>query len=466
MNGYVTINSMVCVDKMIKDKSLDSGFSPIKICYESLIMFDIIEIEDFDKFEEGLKKIYNNFDAMHYEKIEGIKKELLNLKSNLFNESEMVLPFISNKKLSLVPWARVFHDLGEYVHTIQIRIRRLSPSYLILQIHIILTSKATDELNEKLIKEYDIDKKITTTAKGAYTTVYEPKLLKEGEIKKLRKKIKKDVVEFLSKYIEGYFINNNNSNYSSIPSIDVFSHFKDINEDMLDLFSTAPDDYSAKCKYGLFLKEKGIFTDNCTDNLNYLIFVKCKENKCPNEKLIIKLTHCHFDLLAIKRRIELEEEIIGFLNKQISQESNLLKNSDVNNLIDNRSDIEKKLFSFERFNAEMVRYMDSIEYCNLKSLNDEDYFDVLKKGVIKNIETSEKLFDVLLKHSKSILDLKNIESTNKLQQNVWKLSVIVAVLTAIQAVLTFIQIKDNFNLEYFSGFLSLVLFGGHIFWWV
>lgn len=409
---------------------------PSEICYDSLIITELIRIEDFNDLIISLQRIYDQIDPVEFNRISGLEEEIKDKKSRLFNNTEIILPFISDNKLSRIPFNRVYHDLGDYIHTLQIHIGKLTPSSLLLKVHVLLTSKATEELKKRLNADYDQVEQVVNTPRGSYLNIKNPLTLKKEAIIALRQEIKDDIIKFMSDFnLEGYFMSFEDRS-STLQSIDVFSLNFPIDDKQwlerevkfLGLFSA---DIQSTSKYNdyLLMKEEGT---NITPN--YIIFANRSDlTDCPSVDLVVNLTSFSFSYLAIERWVELQERFLGKLNEIVSKEIQYLNKSDIKSLLDKRGKIQNKIFNFRRFSAELTNNYTifNIDHCNFISLDSgRDHFKEL--DLFNKILYTKDMIEVYLNHSNSNLKLKNIEYNEKTQSRVHYLTIVVVVLTSIQ----------------------------------
>lgn len=433
-------------DISTKDKKKNEKcFHPSKerIEYNSVIITEIIRIDDFDKLINGLKDLYDNVDALDYRSIEEAERMINSQKNRLFKGGEaIILPFITNTKLGIVTWWRVNKDLGEYIDHLKIIIQGISPSNIILQVHALLNPKASDDLNEIIYRMHKTKSVPVKTTRGDYTSIHSPQKIKKDEISKLRNTIKNEITDFLSNYIKGYFINFE-FEYSVVPSIDTFCFnfpkdpkelikWGSYNKHFINCFSTNVSEMNSfRMDNYLFLNEE----DSENKIVNQLIFanpVDSTPELLLKVRIVEELTHCSFGLLAIKRWIELQEYLVGKLNDIITSEINYLETNTIDNLLKKREVLYKEIFSFERFKIEIEKYIDLIDFCNFNSINGINLFENLKGDIKDRIELIDNLIHIYFKQSDSILNLKNIDYNAGIQNKILILTVIVAGMTLIQ----------------------------------
>jgi len=66
--------------------------------YHSIIIFEVINFEDFNDFIDSLDRIYADLNVLESKQIDEFKKNLLDQEYNLYNRWQANLPFISDKR--------------------------------------------------------------------------------------------------------------------------------------------------------------------------------------------------------------------------------------------------------------------------------------------------------------------------------------------------------------------------------
>ncbi|WP_321422677.1 hypothetical protein [uncultured Methanobacterium sp.] len=124
-------------DKLIKNSAVNKikGFTAKfpDIQYNSILLMEIIKIEDYDKLIKNLETIFSELDPIDYLKIQKVEEMLNNQNKQIFRDKKVVLPFISHSKFrgKIPPVNRVFLDLGTNVDHVQISVHNFSPSYIV-----------------------------------------------------------------------------------------------------------------------------------------------------------------------------------------------------------------------------------------------------------------------------------------------------------------------------------------------
>jgi hypothetical protein len=89
----------------------DRCFLPDKeiVHYHSIIIFEVINFEDFNDFIDSVDRIYAKLNVAESKQIDEFKKMLLDQEYSLYNRWQANLPFISDKrkKDKLIPMGRI-----------------------------------------------------------------------------------------------------------------------------------------------------------------------------------------------------------------------------------------------------------------------------------------------------------------------------------------------------------------------
>ena len=417
-----------------------------KVHYHSIIIMELFNLEDFNILVEGLNEIYTDLNVLDYSRLINLKNQLKNQNSKLFNRWMNNLPVITNFKLKdkVLPNG-VLYDLGPNIDFLDMKVYGISPSVVMLQVNIILNSKASERLNEIIYNYYDEIVEIHERPQGKYENRILPHNIKEKEIINLRSSIKLEAINFLKKYFSGFFFNLTEDDCTLIPSIDLFSlnypkdekklrEWVDNKIGFFNCFSTLAYD-PFKYENYLLLKE-----DKTDKYRNYLIFANRKDVDTDlfdkiDASIIGNLESYSFELFAIYRWLKIQEKIVGRFNSLITNEILDLGYSDLNRIINNRKKVYHEMFNFERFKTELDFYNlgpNITDFISLENKNNlsKDFLHIIKEK-IKKIEKTIKTFN---KYSDSILNLKNVEYAKKSQDYVVFLTVIVIFLTLIQVI--------------------------------
>lgn len=447
--------------------------------YNSILLMEIIKIEDYEQLIEDLKDLFLNLDSMDYLRVQKAEELIKNQNKQIFRDSHVILPFISHSKFigSILPSNRVFFDLGDHVDHVQISIHNFSPSYILLDLRCLLNQEVSNRLNLIINGVYQPIVKQQTNSKGTYKEYINSERLKEEEISDLRYLIKKEMIEFFVDHFDGKFMESSieKNDYSIVPSIDIFSldfpidnleEWCKTNEKLFNMFSII---FSASRTFQyeryLFFKE-----DRSTkNNLNYLIFARnfeTKEEKSKkteeqqknselnpeNVNIINGLIRCPFSLIAVEREVECEVSSINEINNIVLKEMSNLKKEDIKDLLKRRETMFKGIFEFERFKMETVSYLNNISFCDFVSLkNSQKFFDILKKSITTKLEFIEIITLKYSKQSQSNLELKNIDYNRKSQKRIFWLTVVVGFLTFIQV----LGLLKSTNLSSFLPILNI-----------
>jgi len=261
----------------------------------------------------------------------------------------------------------------------------------------------------------------------------------------------------------GYFFNLSKKDYSIVPSIDLISFkYPENNEDIIKwgnehqslLGCFGVRDFSNGFKYERYL----ICSENEPDYnefryKNHVIFANrnppLKTDEEINEKIETYIQFTFFVLLAIYRLIQTYENIIRDLNVVISKEIQDLEENKLNEVLENRKKISKKIYDFKRFKLafefEEITFNEDFDFEPLTNKGNKDsLFVLLLKLVGKRIKEIDNAINTLNKNANIILNLKNIEYSENIGYWTKNLAVIVVFLTIIQiGIAVFIYINSN-----------------------
>src|SRR3989344_9159890 len=421
-----------------------------KIRYNSIILLELFQLEDFDKLIQGLDILYEEL-RPHQDSRLDYRKILENSKSSLFKRNTLNFPYISDLRFKgkILPDA-VFYQLGDYIRHLHIKLYQILPSAVVLQIQVYIDEEASTRINDVIYSYHKEVKEPIITPKGKFTKIYGPTNLKEKEIHSLKDEIKNQAITFLSKFFRGYFFKLNEKYDSIIPSIDLFSleypiSDKEIlkwgleNSSFFQCFKTDINGYIS-FKYNQYL----FCQDNYENFHNYLIFANRKISKSEmyssiDANIEEPLNFCCFDLLAIDRLLEVQERLAGEFNSKISKEISDLNKNKLKNVLNNRKEIYKEIFYFERFKVEFKNYHPIPDKFSFESLGEKKskLFDNLSNNIKRKISDISDILNIFNQNSESILRLKNIEYAKKMQDWVMCLTILIIILTLTQIFLAF-----------------------------
>ncbi len=427
-----------------------------KVKYNSFILLEVIPFEKIQQLISGLDRLYADVSVPHGS-LSKYKKILSTSHLRLFQRYILHLPYITTSKLKgkVLPGC-AFHDLGESIQHIEISIHKVLPSTVILQIQVYLDDKVSKKINSTIYRYHREIRKNMETPKGKYVEIYAPENQKESEVYELRRDLHREAVDFLNKYFDGYFFELSKDNILVVPSIDLFSLNYPIQEkEILDwgmentgffrCFSThiIPWDSFIYENYLLCFESKRDVEFN-----NYVVFANRKtssDKMYPDLDSAIKarLNFCSFDILAIERWVKVQEGVVGSLNSKVSEEISKIQENNFSKAIQTRKSVLKSIFSFERFRTEYNRYYFIFDKFPFKRLKDErnpdreiDLFKILKKSVSTRIKEISSLINGFTRQYETILNLKNVEFSKKIQTYVLILTIVVIVLAIVQIIIS------------------------------
>lgn len=424
-----------------------------KIKYHSIIMYEFFSREDFDVLIEGLDKIY--------EKLNPLDRSILNYKNILQNfkygQYSYHLPDISDEKFKgkFLP-NRVFHNIGNDICNLSMKIHKIIPSFAILEIKAYLDDKISDELNEIIYAYHDEIKEHVETISEKYGITYYPDHVKAKEIYELKTDIKYQIINFLSNYFEGHFFKLSETNIAVIPSIDIYSlNFPEKDDEIINW---GTNNSSFLHCFNSFIWQNTYRNNNylfCEESSheehfnNYSIFATRDKSKYsdmyPNvdRSIVGEFNSRPFVVLAFFRWLEIEEQIVGNFNSLISEEIEYLEKINLKSVIANRKIISKELFYFERLKVELNLNNFDFFYTELdfKSLGEEknDLSDGIIKNVNKRIGDIDEIINKLNEHSINVFNLKNMEYSKNIQDWIVILTIIIIELTLIQIIIYYFK---------------------------
>jgi len=385
----------------------------------------------------------------------GYKNILQNIESGLYGQYSSYLPYISDKKLEgkVLP-NRVFHNLGNDIRHLSIKIYKITPSFAILEIKAYLDDKVSNKLNKIIYTYHDEKIEIVETVSGKYNQIYPPSYVKAKEIYKFKKDIKNQLINFLSIYFKGHFFKLSKTNIPEIPSMDLYSlnypekddeiiEWGIKNSDFFNCFNSSISQFTYKNNNYLFCEER----PNGELFYNYSIFATRDISKYSDmysdidTSIVEEFNSRPFVLLAFFRWLKIEEQIVGKFNLLISEEIKYLDKNKLKSIIANRKIISKELFYFERLKVELKQ--NNINFFNneldFKSLGEEkhDLSEGIMKNVNRRIEDIDEIINKLNEHSSNVFNLKNMEYSKNMQDWIAILTIIIMELTLFQIVISY-----------------------------
>lgn len=407
--------------------------------------------------KDGLNRLYEN------------SQEDLNIEE-FFNRNMLSFkgwqkfPTISNPNFDGFFISPIELDLGQHIHFITVYLYRVLPSMVMLKIRAYFNDNASEELNEIIYKHHeteiiyhDFPEEIPNQRFLSLTTSSHspPDVVKTREITDYRLNLKKEVLNFISKYFKGFFLNVSSNEINIIPSIEIYSvnfpnNDKDITEwadkghGFLNCFNTFFSPYGwYKLTDGddsyLFLEEHNEQFANC------FIFMNGDDSNDAIEYIT-------FESVAFSRWLQIQERKIAKFGKILSDEIDNLENNKLDDILKNRKIMSKTIFYFELFKTELKLLKHTCNGFKLLGNEKEDLNSSWMEIISKRINDIDGIIYTFNKHLNIVLGLKNIEYSKKMNNRVYILSFIVAILTFLQIV-TNINIIFNFLMQFYS-FLS------------
>jgi hypothetical protein len=422
--------------------------------YHSIIIFEVINFEDFNDFIDSLDRIYVDLNVLESRQIDEFKKNLLDQAYSLYNRWQANLPFISDKRIKdkLIPMG-VFHDISPNIDFLEITIYGTSMSAITLKIQADLNPNVTDKINDIIYRNHDPLIETHETPKGKYISRIHPAQVKTKDVENLRVSIKMELINFLKEYFKGNFFNHIiEESVDIIPSIDLLSLNYPINEanllkwlneniGFLNCFNTSIINPYKSDNYLLFEEVDKNYN-------NYLVFsnrnsfdITLYDNIDSSIKNIIK--NCSFELFAIYRLTEIHLKIIGKFNLQTSNEIiDLEKENSLDKIIQNRKNIYPEIFNFERFKIEFgLYYVYNILKCEFISIRKKDSLSkILYTNIKHNIDITNDILESFGKHSNNVLNIKNVEYTKRSQDIIKILTFVIILMALLQVILIIIHL--------------------------
>lgn len=431
-----------------------------KVQYNAIILLDLFYIEEFDNLFSGLDALYSEVlkecsNLNYYNPL--LNYRILDSRKNFYDKriTYRDLPPIINSRHGSVSVHNACYDLGSDIERLFIKAYATSTSTIILQVRASLLPHVSEKINDVIYncpKDIEIDQlSKENRSLGDF---------KKENIYGIKNEIKKQIVDFISTFIKGFFFKKSKNCFSIIPCIDVYSltypdESKDINKWLLDNFlffeCLNVKTYNTGYRYKEYLFLENSYSEEPFNNYSMFINheVSEKEHKySPNGSIDYPLSEISFDLLCLYRWLKFTGRQMRKFNESIIKELGDFTQSELKNIISNRQSITKELFYFERFKIEIKEYNFKSFHgaYEFKFVNDPEtrLFETLLNRIKEESTTMSTLTEVLNKHSINNLSLKNIEYNNKMQDKVVQLTKIVLIFALAQIILIVIQIKPAY----------------------
>jgi len=418
-----------------------------KISYDGLVFLEIFHLEDFEPLRAGLNKIYENLHPVDKDRLR-YNDLIIDSPNRLFQKNHMPLPYINHIKLKgkILP-SGVYFDLGDYIEHICLILHKVSPSMIVLHVHVYLNDSLSSKINDVIYTYHEEEREKIESEGGNYESIKYPEQIKEREISKIRKTIKKEAIDFLSSFFKGYFLSYFKTEI--VPSIGLFSlKYPSDNKKLLEwgrknsgflrCLNTHLIEYQG-AKYNEFVLLVENKIDSYYDNLIILgnkNLAKTNGYGTSDSAIKYHLLNCSFELFAIYRWLEVQQKTVGELNKTISKEIKNLEKSKLKELLSNRKKTSNKVFQFERFKVEFEKYWSSGNIFPFVNFHDNTkFFDNVKKSIIQTTKDIDKYISMYNKHSDVILNMTNIEFSNKIQKKIHLLTWIMIIFMIIQIII-------------------------------
>jgi hypothetical protein len=398
----------------------------------------------------GLDKLYSNVNPIDSRLKYG--EILSESHSKLFQWNTLNLPYVTTTKLKgkVLPNC-AFHDLGDNIRHMHLSIYKVLPSSVIIQIQVYLDEKLSEKINNVIYKYHKEERKPIETPKGGYTKTYGPEHQKESQIYQLRRELHTEAVDFLRGYFEGYFFELAKDDVSVVPVIDLFSLDYPIDEEKILNWGRKYSGFFSCLDvhinpFDCFIYENYLFCVESKHDVefkNYNVFAnrKTSSNNMYHDidsAIEEKLNFCSFDLFAIDRWVKIQENVVGKLNLTVSEEISKIQENNFGEAIKTRGNVLKNIFSFERFVAEYQRYNfpHKFPFKNLKDKRNPyrqiELFKGLKEGITSRINVITDLINNFTRQYETIINLKNVEFSKKMQDIILVLTIAIISLTLIQ----------------------------------
>lgn len=424
-------------------KEIDLNFIDPKsdINYESIILLELFELNEFKMLEENLRTLYDRIDNHHLDRAIKI------INSN--NPSEYAfdrLPEIRNSKFDYKSFhCGITKDLGENFKYLNIRLTRISYLNIVLEIHASLTPEISNKMKNLMFEDYT---EFVSEAKKSIIgiLIFDMYGIKTEKINKFKQALKDELIQIISNFFKGYFMT---SDITSMPKIDVFYLNYPENEVDVVEWGEKHGKFIGTC-FQTYLSPKTTFKKKIFDKILLLL---CKIHFDSNSPVILAnklklspridedqdielyiqniLISNSFSLIAIQKRIQSEVKDIGELNSTISKKIENVDDLNLNETLECIKALSKKNYYFKRIKLEL----DSVNHDfihTFKSLEGEkDFFADIQKNIFNKIKNNENIIKILNENLRQFLDIKTIEYTNKTQKSNYVLSQRILIFTIV-----------------------------------
>lgn len=442
-----------------------------KIKYNSIILLESFNIEEFNDLIKGLDKLYENYspisDLDYYNLFDNDKMSFRSSKS---------LPTIANSNFDNIPLISLQIDLGNHIRFLIINLHRILPSMVMLQIQAFFDNKISEELNEVIYKHHESEiiyhdfpeeipnQKIYSIRSSTH---YHPEKIKTKEITEIRLSLKKELIDFFSKYFEGFFFKISSNDRDIVPSIEIYSlNYPDDNGDIIEwgrkvrgfmgcFGATIHQRNCFKMNEYLFLTESNHRTLS-----NYLLFSNNSEKDSIPDFTNYSFDTTLFETILFSRWLRIQEQMVGKYSSVISEEIVHLQKNQLEDVLKNRRVISEGIFYFERFKTEFELFNPSNSGFKLIGDAKINLSPNWMKNISKEIKNVENIINIFNKHSNVILGLKNVEYNIKNADKVNQLTWVVILLAIIQVILAILNFRtDIFNfLIRYGDIISILIF--------
>lgn len=426
-----------------------------KIEYNSILIFELFNHEKFDDLKNGLNKLYQN------------SQENLNIEE-FFNRNMLSfkgwkkLPTISNHNFDGFFTSSIELDLGQHIHFITVYLHRVLPSMIMLKIRAYFNDNASEELNEIIYKHHeteiiyhDFPDEIPNQRFLSLTTSSHspPDIVKTREITNYRLHRKKEVLNFISKYFKGFFLNSGSNEIDIIPHIEIYSvNFPKNDKDITK--------WANKCHGFLKCFHTFFYPNDCyklTNKDNSYLFLVEHREQFANYFIFMNgddsndaIQYISFESVAFNRWLQIQEREIAKFGEILADEIDNLEKNKLDDILKNRKMISKKIFYFELFKTELKLLEHDDNGFKLLDNEKEDLNNSWMTGISQRINDIDGIIYTFNKHLNIVLGLKNIEYSKKMDCRVYWLTIIVIILAIVQILTN----PNIFNLFY--SFLSNV----------
>ncbi len=425
-----------------------------KIKYHSFTLLELFTLEQFEMLNNGLDRLFSENPRLNRK---NNYRELLSKRNKLYSWSSVHLPYASTERLKgKVLGDHAFHNLGNNIQYLDFHLYKIMPSVVVLQIKVYLEDKVSEDVNKIIYQYFDEEKVEHKSPKNSYTSIIHPEAIKRREIKKIQDKVKDEAISFLKRFFSGFFMNFYGEVKSIVPTIHLFSLSYEKDQKKIHNWQLKNSGFihvlgASNAPWNNYIFERYLFSeesDRDKDFENYVIFAN---RSLPfddmysslDEDIEERIGYCSFDILALLRYVQVQEQLVGKINNLVSKEVNEINNNNFGNAITSRKDILKHVFAFQRFETEFNHYNMGSDRFLFMSVFDphrpneknNNMLKGTKKGVEKRIKDINNLINGFTRQYETIIDLKNVEYSKKMQDIVFWLTILIIVLTVVQIII-------------------------------